>query len=388
MNKREQIIEQKIKTNRFLTKSDLIYLNNKNSDLIALLNENDKRRFNKVNKTFEVKKTTLQIVEENKKYAKSINLQYSQKTNFKSYPLRKGRELIASIDNSYLYYLLNDIFNKELNSDYLIALKNLLYELNFNINHIGVKINIAKYLSKIDLNDLKVLKIKNNYLNKRYAFLVYKNDKTKENKNKLYFIDNVIIVNSLDSDRIFSFALYHKDNNDLNILGKYLNENIKSNDIKFIENLNDYKYKYYDKEQKAYNNIIDLLDTLQYFKREYKNLNVTFEDLNDNNIYSYFSILRENYKIFYRYDNLKIKYDYIEQFLKDKDIFENQTTEEENKRSDLKEFDIDYKKYENDFKDKSDIINIDFNSSKDLKDLNKYCNKNKLDNRLKVFLKY
>lgn len=387
MKRREQIIEQKIKANKFLTKSDLIYLGRHKSDLIALLSENDKRRLNKLqNKT--IKKTTFQIVEENKKYAKSIKLEYSQKVNFKSYPLQKGEDLIASIDNSYLYYLLNDIFNKELNSDYLIALKNLLYDLNFNINHIGVKINIAKYLAKIDLNDLKVLKIKNNYLNKRYAFLVYKNDKTKENKNKLYFINNVIIVNSLDDDRIFSFALYHKDNNDLNILGKYLNENIKTNDIKFIENLNEYKYRYYDKEEKAYNNIIDLLDTLQYFKREYKNLNVTFEDLNDNNIYSYFSILRENYKIFYRYDNLKIKYDYIEQFLKDKDIFENQTTEEENKKSDLKEFDIDYKKYENDFKDKSDIINIDFNSSKDLKDLNKYCNKNKLDNRLKVFLKY
>ena len=57
------------------------------------------------------------------------------------------------IDNEYLFYLLSQIDLLSTNNDYLTSLYNLLSDNNYIINHIGLKVNIVKYLLKTDLKD-------------------------------------------------------------------------------------------------------------------------------------------------------------------------------------------------------------------------------------------
>ena len=218
------------------------------------------------------------------------------------------------INDNYLMFLIDEISLNDKN-DYIDSLINILSDRNYLINNIGTKINICKFLKKTNFKDLQILKVKNNYLSDNFSFLSFKNDKNKNNRNKLYFKDNLIIVNCLDSDRNFSYVIYRYDNENINnIMNSYINENIKNVDIKNID-IKSKQYTYINKEEKALQFICDLINVLKYFNDEYNDLEINISDLNDLNTYEYVQILKENYQIFYRYDKLNYKFEYVLNFL-------------------------------------------------------------------------
>jgi len=232
------------------------------------------------------------------------------------------RELIGEpINDGYLFYLLDSLDTDLIKqNDYLTSIFNLLSDRNYNINNIGTKINVTKYLKSIDLKDLNILKVKNAYLSDAFSFLSFKNDKTKLEPNKIIFKDNLIIINSLDSDRIFSVVLYHYTNENIhNIMNNYINENINTFNIKDVQ-IN--KYTVVDTEFKTLQFICDLINVLKLFKNDYNELELNISDINEFNAYEYIQILNENYQIFYRFDKLQYKYEYILEYFKQLDNFQ------------------------------------------------------------------
>ena len=239
------------------------------------------------------------------------------------------------IDNTYLLDLIDDIdFN--INNDYIIGLKNLLTDNNLVYNTIGLKIIIAKYLLTIDLKDLKILKVDNNRLNKDFKFLVFKNGKIKF-YTKLYFNNenNFIIFNTLNHDDIKSVIIYHKDLKNIeNIIYNDITtddittDNITTDDIT-TDDIKKYQYRYYDKENKVINYLLDLIQILKYFPKTVNNKdiikiskNITTDDIIDN-MDKYYNIILTYENIYYPYDRIYNKFEYIVKYFKDNEKFKS-----------------------------------------------------------------
>lgn len=197
----------------------------------------------------------------------------------------KIRELLEKpINDDYLFNLIEDIdFNS--NSDYIIGLYNLLTDNNYIYNGIGLKIVIAKYLSSLeDINNLKVFKLSNFKLNDEFKFLTFKNGKTL-NYTKLYFNNeyNLIIFNTLKNDNIVSVVLYDKTK--INDIENIVQSGVITydKDFKHIEDLDSYKYTYYDKEEQYLENKERLEDIFNYrFNTKIYNIKLTYEDIINN----------------------------------------------------------------------------------------------------------
>ena len=278
--------------------------------LVNQINENKKgnKTTLTLNELLRLKDLILDFVELhlNNKQNKTLKNNYTNKVK---------SDIENPINNSFLFKLLNNLDSDIINTnDYLISLFNLLSDNNYNINYIGVKVNIAKYLSNINLKDLKVLKVKNNYLSDRFSFLSFKNDKTKQNNTKLLFINNLIIINCLDSDRIYSFVIYHKDNTNIeNIHQNTINENIKTIDIKNID-IKSKQYTFNDKEEQFTYNCSKLI---ALFKLN-KNINECLENLS---IFDKVFIIRKYINLYYDNDKIYNTYLDIENYLKSNDEF-------------------------------------------------------------------
>ena len=219
-----------------------------------------------------------------------------------------------AIDNTYLFDLLSNIdFN--INNDYIIGLKNLLYDNNYNTNKIGLKIIIARYLNDLkDLNTLKVFKPSNDNLNDKFKFLVFKNDKSK-NYTKLYYNNeyHLIIMNTLTHDSIYSVILY--DNNKINDISSIIetkNNNIDKS-IKHIDLSND---KYTDILEDKIEYLQNMINKVSLNDSEYiqKSLNdLIIEDntyLNLKTSYEDYSLYEDNNDKFNK-SSLSLCYEYI-----------------------------------------------------------------------------
>ena len=231
----------------------------------------------------------------------------------------KIKYLTYPIDNTYLFELLNKI-NFDINNDYIIGLKNLLEDNNMIYNHIAIKIIIAKYLVDLkDLNKLKVFEVENQRLNEDFKFLVFKNNKIKD-YTKLYFKDNMIIFNTLKHDNISSVILTNEDNIN-NIYGKKEDNIIikTSNDI----DIKKYQYTVVDNEYKVYSFIVDLINVLKNFKEDCKSITIDINDIKEVNLHEYLNILNKNYNIYYRYEKLTLKYEFILKYFEDLDNFKS-----------------------------------------------------------------
>lgn len=293
--------------------------------LIKLFNllVNEKININDISKYFTIDeiKNIFDLLDENNdlfnnnfKYALNLIIEKMLNENYFIFVDILRDILGYPINDSYLMFLIDEISLNEKN-DYLDSLINILSDRNYLINNIGTKINICKFLRKNNFKDLKVLKVKNSYLSDTFSFLSFKNDKNKYNRNKLYFRNDLIIVNCLDSDRNFSYVIYRYDNININdIMNSYINENIKNIDVKNID-VKSKQYTYIDREEKMLQFVSDLINVLKYFNNDYNDLDLIPSDLNDNNLFEYIQILKRNYQIFYRYDKLNYKFEYILNFL-------------------------------------------------------------------------
>lgn len=257
-----------------------------------------------------------------KRYYKGLKLTnpVKAKTEYKNYP----------IDDSYLFELLDGINFDNINNDYIIGLLNLLTDKDYTINTIGLKIVITKYLMTLNsLKDLKVIQVKNSYLNDDFSFLSYKNDK-QVNQTKLYYYNqknDIIVFNTLFDDRINSIILfdstkYSYDGIYYTVHNKTVNNKIKAinNDIKHIE-VNKNSYQYDDKEFKFYQYIIDLINVLKNFDNSYNDIVINQIDITSNNYFEYLNIIKSEYLHFYDRPKLWDKYCFILEYLKNDDIF-------------------------------------------------------------------
>ena len=247
------------------------------------------------------------------------------------------------IDNTYLMGLLNDIdFN--INNDYIIGLKNLLYDNNYNYNTIGLKVVIAKYLLDIDLKDLKVFEVNNSRLNDDFKFLTFKNSKIKF-YTKLYFNEEkgLIIFNTLLHDSISSVVLTINDNIDI-MYKDDIEKDFNYNDDNYNDIKNN-KYTYVDKDLKVLGFVIDLINVLKLFKPNYKDLTISLSDIDDDNIYKYVHIMNKEHQIYYRYDKLNFKYEYVLKHLKDTDEFKGNDLDNITTIEDYNLYKIDLKDY-------------------------------------------
>ena len=257
-----------------------------------------------------------------KRYYKGLKLTnpVKAKTIYKNYP----------VDDSYLFELLDSINFDNINNDYIIGLLNLLTDKDYTINTIGLKIVITKYLMTLNsLKDLKVIQVKNSYLNDDFSFLSYKNDK-QVNQTKLYYYsqkNDIIVFNTLFDDRINSIILfdstkYSYDDIYYTVHNKTVNDKIKAinNDIKHIE-VNKNSYQYDDKEFKLYQYIIDLINVLKNFDNTYNDIIINQIDITNNNYFEYLNIIKSEYLHFYDRPKLWDKYCFILEYLKNDDIF-------------------------------------------------------------------
>lgn len=225
-----------------------------------------------------------------------------------------------SYDNSYLEFLNKKLFEDvKLDNNRLIGLKNLLNDNNLVYNNIGTRINILSYLidNKNDIRNLNIFQVDNTRLNDTYKHLVFKNDK-KLNYTKLYFINNDIVLSTLKNDSIVNVIYTFNDNINYIYGGSVdLDNNNIHLDIKSKQ------YTYVDNDLKTKEFICDLINLLKLFDNQYNDLDLNISDLNDNNIFEYISILNKNYDIFYRYDKLQFKYEFILKTLKNLDDFKS-----------------------------------------------------------------
>lgn len=221
------------------------------------------------------------------------------------------------IDDNYLFYLLEQIETRlnQSNNDYLQGLFNLLSDKNYRYNSIGLKVILAKYLLDIELTNLKVFKIDNNYLNDNYKFLSFKNTKIK-GYSKIYFIDDIIILSTLNHDNIVNIALYDKTS-DINIK-KVIQSNIiiENKDFKHID-LNKYKYTKKDIEISCFNQLQYLIYLIDLIKKDmnrqiaidYNSIDINY----DNYLETFYNL---DFTFIYQYDKLIDIYYQIEDKIK------------------------------------------------------------------------
>lgn len=279
----------------------------------------------------------------------------NNKPNIKIKDLKPIDYIDYPINDSYLKRLLSDIdFNTK--NDYIIGLKNLLSDNNYNYNTIGLKIVITKFLNDLnDINDLKVLKVKNNYVNDSFKFLVFKNGKT-VNYTKLYFNKSkgLIMLNTLLSDNISSVILFDSTKNDIHDIDLLIHKNTinDNNDIDNID-LKKYQYKAKDKEQTLFNLIkylyycIDkiLNDNNYNYTIDYNKLNVNnknYKTLLKSIDKHYNDIIVYSDKLLSIYDNIDSILNDIEDF-KSNDIGKDSITIEE--QNDYYKYDINLNDY-------------------------------------------
>lgn len=258
------------------------------------------------------------------------------------------------LDNSYLTKLYNDLVKindyNSLNNRFK-GLFNLLNDNNLVYNNIGLRILIIKYLLNIDISKLNVYQLSNNRLNDKYSFIVYKNDKIKF-YSKLYFINNDIILSTLQHDNISNVVFTLKDN--VNSFYGGNNDIITDNNDITTDELDKYKYRY---NNNGINNTIrylyylihkvKIIELIGYPK---KDLIIEYDSIkvNDNNQYKYLQYFNKNYLFLQRYNDLKDIYDKIIEYLINQDEFKsNDLNSKQQKQIDS----LDYYKYKIDLKD-------------------------------------
>jgi len=239
-------------------------------------------------------------------------------------------------DNNYLTKLYKDLVKKndynKLNNRFK-GLFNLLNDNNLIYNNIGLRILIIKYLLSIDISKLNVYQLSNNRLNDKYSFIVYKNDKVKF-YSKLYFIDNDIILSTLQHDNISNVVFTLKDNINYFYGGNNETYNIEQS----IDNLKDYQKKYIDKEQLYLDNIAKIE----------KIINFRYNTKSKNIYLSYDNIINSLFIDIYKNDMLYQLYLDIEQYKKDNDMFKSNALDND---LIIKQESLDYYKYEIDLRD-------------------------------------
>lgn len=250
-----------------------------------------------------------------------------------------------------LYSSLTDLYNYDKLNNRLQGLFNLLNDNNLIYNNIGLRILIIKYLLNIDIKDLKYYQVDNTRLNDKYKFLVFKNDKIK-NYSKLYFIDNDIILSTLQHDTISNVVLSLNDN-----INYIYGGNIEFNDNKDSNlNLNDYKYTFKDNDiTKSIQYLYYLIDKytlleqgIPYYKVNQYTIDYDSIIVNDNNLSYYINYFNKKYRFIQRYDKLNSIFDRIEQYFINLDEFNsNDLSSDTIKRLD----NLDYYKYDIDLKD-------------------------------------
>ena len=257
------------------------------------------------------------------------------------------------INRDYLDKLLNDLND---NNDYnslnnrFKGLFNLLNDSNLVYNSIGLKIVICKYLLDIDISKLNVYQLDNTRLNDKYSFIVFKNNKIK-NFSKLYFIDNDIILSTLQHDNISNVVFTLKNNVNAFYGGKNDLDN-NNNDI----DLSKYKYQYKD------NDITNIVKYLYYLIDKYTlfdlglpidevyNQVIDYDsiEVNDNNLYRYVSFFNSKYMFIQKNDLLLDLYNkIIEYLIKNDEYLNNDLSSNYQKRLD----NLDYYKYDIDLRD-------------------------------------
>lgn len=239
-----------------------------------------------------------------KKFNNDLKRTKGVKTSYENLIIEKP------VDNTYLMSLIKDITVKN-------SIKGLITVLTdncYNINHIGLKINIAKRLG--ELKDINIIKVKNNYVKKEYSIINFKNNNIKF-FNKLYLLDGIVFMSYLEHDNILTYAfgenLKYED-----IHNKTINKNI----VLEHENIKENTYTFFDKELRVYENIIDLLNVLKHFDNQYNDLTVDMGDIEDN-LFNYLHIINSNEGIYYKYDKLYNKFKYVENYFKSLDNFKS-----------------------------------------------------------------
>ena len=213
------------------------------------------------------------------------------------------------IDNSYLLYLLDKVSHNNIK-----GLINVINDNCYNINNIGLKINIVKML--IDAKSINMIKVKNDYIKKEYAVVNFKNNNIKF-FNKLYLINNIVFVSYLNHDSINTIA-YGENLCFEDVHNPTINKNIILNHVDFKKD----NYTYVDKELKAYQFIVDLINVLKHFNNDYNKLTIDISDIEDN-LFNYLHIINTNEITYYKYDKLYYKFKYVEQYFKQLDSFKS-----------------------------------------------------------------
>lgn len=250
-----------------------------------------------------------------------------------TFNINKYNDIINVIRvNNYLGYdkeYLNKLFNElKLENKYVKGnsrtegLFNLLNDNNLIYNNVGLRILIVKYLLGRDLTNLKVFNLSNNRLNDNVSFLTFKNDKIKF-YSKLYFINDNIVLSTLEHDNIVNVVYTFKNNIDNDFYGGY-NENIKNEDNTTTNDIREKQYRYFDKEEKLLENINRLLNNLNNFFK----VDIILNSLDNNLMLSnVLNIFKDNEDIIFRYDKLSYLYENIIKGLKDIDNFKSNSIE-------------------------------------------------------------
>lgn len=289
------------------------------------------------------------------------NIKDSLELIFEYFNINKYNDIINPIrvnnglgyDNRYLNKLYKDLTKindyDKLNNRFK-GLFNLLNDNNLVYNNIGLRIIIIKHLLLTDISKLKVYQLDNTRLNDKYKFLVFKNNKIK-NYSKLYFIDNNIILSTLQHDKISNIAF---SLDELNSFYGGNNDIIDNNNLDL--DLNKYKYEFNDNGidniVKYLYYLIDKYDLIEKGVPKYKinDLVIDYDSINvnDNNLYRFIRFFNKNYRIIQRYDLLNELYDKIIKYLSDLDEFNSNDL---NSKSIKKLDSLDYYKYQIDLKD-------------------------------------